>query len=365
MPLATDILPRLLNRHDLTRDQAAWAMTRIVNGDLTAVQIAAFATALRTKGETPTELTGLLDALHAAALPVDIPGPTADIAGTGGDRTGAVNISTMAAVIAAATGITVVKHGGRAATSTTPGAADLVEHLGITLDLSPAAAARVAARAGITFLHAPRYNPGLRHAAGARRDLGVPTVFNLLGPLINPARPRHQVIGVADPRTAPLIADVLAARGTHALVVHGDDGLDKLTTTTTSRIWKIRNGTVTTTVLDPTGLGLPRATPADLRGTTPAGNAATFTALLDGRPGPIRDIVLLNAAALLTTVDDRTLTDALTACVNAVDTGAARTTLHRWVTAGRTAEKPATTLSNPAPAVRHDHTTTDHPRSPR
>jgi anthranilate phosphoribosyltransferase len=354
MPLSTDILPRLLQRHDLTRDQAAWAMTRIVNGETTPAQIAAFATALRTKGETATEITGLLDALHTSTRPVHIPGPTADIAGTGGDRTGAVNISTMAALTAAATGITIVKHGGRAATSTTPGAADLVEHLGITLDLTPAAAAEVAARAGITFLYGPRYNPGLRHAATVRRDLGVPTVFNLLGPLTNPATPRHQVIGVADPRLAPLIADVLATRGSHALatrgshalVVRGDDGLDKLTTTTTSRIWTVRNGTVTTAVLDPTTLGLPRAAPADLRGTTPAGNAATLTALLAGATGPIRDVVLLNAAAILTAVDGRPLPDALTQCANAIDSGAARATLDRWITASR--DLTATSFQAPA-----------------
>lgn len=333
MPLSKEILPRLLRRHDLTRDQAAWAMTRIVNGELTPVQVAGFAAALRTKGETAAEIAGLVAALQSSALPVDIPGPVVDIAGTGGDGLGAINISTMAAVVAAGAGVTVVKHGGRAASSTTSGAADLVEHLGVRLDLDPVAAARVAARAGITFLFGPRYNPGLRHAASVRRDLGVPTVFNILGPLINPAFPRHQVVGVADARMAPLVADVLAARGIQALVVRGDDGLDKLTTTTTSCVWTVRDGRVAASSLDPAGLGLARATLTDLRGGSAAQNAETFTALLDGQTGPVRDVVLLNAAAMLVAVDAVSFPDALAVCAAAVDSGAARETLTRWVRA--------------------------------
>ncbi|GAA2910143.1 anthranilate phosphoribosyltransferase 1 [Actinoplanes cyaneus] len=335
MPLSDVILPRLLRRENLTRDEAAWAMTRIVNGEVSPVQVAGFAAALRTKGETTDEISGLVAALQASALPVGVAGPVVDIAGTGGDGLGAVNISTMAAVVAAGTGVRVVKHGGRAASSGTAGAADLVEQLGVRLELGPRAAARVADAAGITFLFGPRFNPGLRHAAAVRRELGVPTVFNVLGPLINPARPRHQVVGVADARMAPLIAGVLAARGGHALVVRGDDGLDKLTTTTTSHVWTVRDGVVGASVLDPATLGLPRARPADLRGATPECNAATFTALLDGQPGPVRDVVLLNAAAMLVAVDGRGFAAALACCVRAVDSGAARATLDRWVRASR------------------------------
>ncbi|GLW30560.1 anthranilate phosphoribosyltransferase [Actinoplanes regularis] len=331
MPLSKTILPALLQRRDLTSAEAAWAMTRIVNGELTAAQVAGFAAALRTKGETADEIRGLVDALRASAVPVTIPGPVVDIAGTGGDGTGAVNISTMAAVVAAATGVTVVKHGGRAASSATCGAADLVEHLGVRLDLSPARAARVAARAGLTFLFGPRYNPGLRHAAAVRRDLRVPTVFNILGPLINPAAPQYQVVGVADARMAPLIADVLAARGGQALVVRGDDGLDKLTTTTTSRVWTVRAGTVTASTLDPLEFGFDRAAPSDLRGGSAAGNALVFQAVLAGRRGPVRDVVLLNAAAMLVAVDGRSFPDAIGTCARAVDSGAARATLKRWI----------------------------------
>ncbi|MFI1992067.1 anthranilate phosphoribosyltransferase [Actinoplanes sp. NPDC020271] len=337
MPLSKTILPRLLRRENLTRDEAAWAMTRIVNGELSPVQVAGFAAALRTKGETAAEIDGLVSALQASALPVDIPGPVVDIAGTGGDGLGAINISTMAAVVAAATGVTVVKHGGRAASSATSGAADLVEHLGVRLDLGPEAAARVAGAAGITFLFGPRFNPGLRHAAAVRRDLGVPTVFNVLGPLINPARPRHQVVGVADARMAPLVADVLAARGSQALVVRGDDGLDKVTTVTTSRVWTVRDGVVAESVLDPVALGLPRAAPEQLRGGSAARNAATFVELLDGCGGPVRDVVLLNAAAMLVAVGAGGVGfgEAVACCGRAVDSGAARATLGRWVEASR------------------------------
>ena len=215
-------------------------MGRIVAGEATDVQTAALLTALRAKGETAAEVAGFVEALQISCVRVDVPGVTADIAGTGGDGTGAVNISTMAAIVAAATGVTMVKHGGRASSSTTAGAADLVEELGVTL--TPEDPARVAAEAGITFLFAPRHNPGLRHAAAVRCDLGVPTVFNILGPLINPALPRFQVVGVADARMAPVIAGALAAGGRSALVVRGDDGLDKLTTTTTSKVWTVRDG---------------------------------------------------------------------------------------------------------------------------
>ncbi|GLH96578.1 anthranilate phosphoribosyltransferase 1 [Phytohabitans aurantiacus] len=337
------LLSSLLDRRDLTSAETAWAMSQIVSGEASPVRVAGFATALRAKGETAAEVEGLVAALRASAARVAIPGTTADIAGTGGDRTGAANISTVAAIVAASTGVTVVKHGGRAASSTTGGAADLVEYLGVPLELTPAQAARVAAEAGITFLFAPMFNSGLRHAATVRRQLGVPTVFNILGPLINPAAPAHQVIGVADARMAPVIAEMVAAGGRSALVVRGDDGLDKLTTVTTSRVWTVHDGVMTRTVLDPRELGLSRPDPAALRGGDAAANARIAHAVLDGRPGPIRDVVLLNAAAVLVAASPHrpSLVDALATamvrCAEAVDSGAARATLARWVAAGRSA----------------------------
>ncbi|XVU30114.1 anthranilate phosphoribosyltransferase [Actinoplanes sp. CA-054009] len=335
------VLSCLLGRGDLTSAQTAWVMNQIISGAATPAQMAGFMTALRAKGETPAEVSGLVTALRAHATEVTVAGPTVDIAGTGGDGTGAVNVSTMAAVVAAATGVTVVKHGGRSASSSTAGAADLVEHLGIPLDLTPRQAARTAAEAGITFLFAPRFNTGLRHASSVRRELGVPTVFNLLGPLINPADPPCQVVGVADARMAPVVAGVLAAHGRSALVVRGDDGLDKLTTSTTSQVWTVRAGTVTTTRLDARDLGFPRARPAALRGGGAAGNATILRAVVSGEPGPVRDVVILNAAAALVAAagPDAPLLEQFAAaaarCAEAVDSGAAAATLTRWITVSR------------------------------
>ena len=348
------VLTALLGGRDLTRAEAGWAMREVIGGRATSAQIAGFLIGLRAKGETAAELDALVSALHEESVTVTIPGPTVDIAGTGGDGTGAVNISTMAAIVAAATGVTVVKHGGRAASSSTAGSADVLEHLGVRLELTGDQAARLAAEAGITFLFAPAFSPGLRHATTVRRQLAVPTVFNVLGPLINPARPVHQVVGVADATLAPVVAAALAARGRSALIVRGDDGLDNLTTTTTSRVWVPHKGGVTTVTVDPGEFGIARADPADLRGGDAPGNARIVRALLAGRPGPVRDVVLLNAAAVLTvaSMSERAAADhatgaeqcaafpehlaaALVRCAEAIDTGSARTTLDRWVSAGR------------------------------
>jgi anthranilate phosphoribosyltransferase len=331
------ILEGLVRGHQLSTADAGRVMRRIVRGEATTARIAGLLTALRAKGETSAELTGFVEALQESAVRVDIPGRTVDIAGTGGDGTGAVNVSTMAAIVAAATGVTVVKHGGRSASSTTGGAADLVEHLGIPLDLTPDQAKQAAGYAGVVFLFGPRFNPGLRHAIDARKSIGIPTVFNTLGPLINPADPQYRVVGVADARMAPVIAEVLAARGRTGLVVRGRDGLDKLTTVTTSDVWIVRDGAISTTELDPCELGLRPAEPADLRGGTAADNAHIFHALLDGRTGPIRDLVLLNAAAVVTATGltqeplAEQLRRAMTRCATAVDNGSASATLHRLV----------------------------------
>ncbi|WP_152362304.1 anthranilate phosphoribosyltransferase [Microlunatus speluncae] len=334
-PTWPTVLNHLMVGDQLTRTAAGRAMARIVRGEITTAQLAAFVTALRSRGETAAELAGFVDALLAAAVPISIPGTTVDIAGTGGDGTGAVNISTMAAIVAAAAGATVVKHGGRSASSRTAGAADLAEALGIGLDLTPSAAARVAAEVGLVFLFAPRYNPGLRHAVDARRDLGVPTVFNLLAPLINPARPTGQVIGVADARMVPVIAETLAELGRSGLVVRGRDGLDKLTTVTCSDVWVVRPGSVSTTNLDPRELGLPVAEPADLAGGRVAHNARIARSLLTGDRGPVRDVVLLNAAAVLIAADPQPsslaeqLAGAVSRCAEAIDSGAARARLRQ------------------------------------
>ena len=293
-----EVLAALVAREDLSADQAAWAMGEILAGEATPAQIAGFAVALRAKGETIEEVTGLVEAMYAARTPISIPGRLLDVVGTGGDRSMSVNISTMAAIVAAGAGAKVVKHGNRSASSQS-GSADVLEALGIRLDLSPARVAEVAEEAGITFCFAAAFNPALRHTAVPRRELGIGTTFNFLGPLANPTRPAAQAIGCADSRMAPVMAGVFAARGADAWVFRGDDGLDELTTTTTSSVWIVHEGQVTTATVDPRDLGLATSTPEELRGGDTAHNADVVRRMLAGEEGPVRDAVLLNAAAAL------------------------------------------------------------------
>src|SRR5690349_19763340 len=274
-------------------------MAEIMEGAATPVQIAGFGVALRIKGETPGELGGLAQAMLDRATPLRLDGPLTDLVGTGGDGARTVNISTMGAVVAAAAGARMAKHGNRAASSAS-GAADVLEALGVAIDLPPAATERLMAETGIVFLFAPLHHPALRHTAVPRRELGVPTVFNFLGPVANPARPRSQAVGVADPRMGPVLAGVLAGRGSSALVFHGDDGLDELTTTAPSTVWVVHGGAVSQTRFDPADIGIARSTPEDLRGGDPAHNAGVARAVVSGQQaGPVRETVLLNAAAAL------------------------------------------------------------------
>ncbi len=333
-----DVLTSLVARTDLTVDQTAWAMGEILSGAATPVQIAGFAVALRSKGETVEEMQGLVDAMYAHATPFEVAGRTLDIVGTGGDRSFSVNISTMAAIVAAGAGVTVVKHGNRSASSKA-GSADVLELLGIRLDLPAAAVGRVAVEAGITFCFAAAFHPALRHAAVARSELGIGTTFNFLGPIANPAQPAAQAIGCADLRMAPVMAGVFARRGVDAWVFRGDDGLDELTTTTTSRIWTVRAGQVVEESLDPSRLGIARGTAEGLRGQDAAYNAEVVRRLLAGEKGPVRDAVLLNAGAALAVHadEDGSLEDRLAAglvrATEALDSGSAAATLERWVAA--------------------------------
>ncbi|WP_328525094.1 anthranilate phosphoribosyltransferase [Kribbella sp. NBC_00359] len=330
------LISALLAGSDLTAADTGWAMDQLVLGDASPAQISGFLIALRAKGETADEIGGLASVLRAHATPVRIAGPFVDIVGTGGDRTGAVNVSTMAAVVAASTGVTVVKHGGRAASSSAGGSADLVEHLGVPLDLSASDAARVAAEVGLTYLFAPRFNPALHQVAVVRRELAVPTAFNVLAPLLNPADPKHQLIGVANPRMLPVIAHALAQQGKSALVARGDDGLDKLTTTGLSRVWVVSGGSARQIVFDPRALGLRPSSLAELRGGDAAFNARVLRGLVDGERGPVRDVVLLNAAAALVTLELESgllleqLANCLERCRQAVDSGRTAATLERW-----------------------------------
>ena len=335
-----EVLSRLTAGRDLTAAEASWAMEEILNGEATPVQIAGFAVGLRTKGESVAELTGLVDTMYAHARVLDLPGRWLDVVGTGGDRSMSVNISTMAALVSAGAGARVAKHGNRSASSQA-GAADVLEVLGVRLDLSPEQVARVAEDAGITFCFAPAFHPALRHAAVPRRELAIATVFNFLGPLANPARPAAQAIGCADPRMAPLMAGVFAARGVSAWVFRGDDGLDELTTTTTSQVWAVADGQVTHFEVDPQRLGLRSATAADLRGGDVTANAEVVRTLVDGGRGPVRDAVVLNAGAALAVYAEAggdpldALATGIAAAQEALDSGAARATLDRWVATSR------------------------------
>jgi anthranilate phosphoribosyltransferase len=343
------LLAALLRGEELSTADTAWAMGEIMSAAATPVQIAGFAVALRAKGETPAELAGLVDTMLTNAVPVELPASSrgaVDIVGTGGDRAHTVNISTMTAMVVAGAGVPVVKHGNRAASSSC-GAADLLEFLGIPLDLGPDGVARCVTEVGIGFCFAPRFHPGLRHAAATRREIGVPTAFNFLGPLTNPARPGAGAVGCFDARMAPVMAAVYADRGDTVLVMRGEDGLDEFSTAAPTRIWQAREGRVTESVVDATDLGVPRSAVGDLRGGDVALNAGVTHRLLAGETGPVRDAVLVNAAAALLAHsggvadgDDLTtgLREHLGRAAESVDSGAAGRVLDRWIEVAKVAK---------------------------
>lgn len=341
------ILRRLLSGEALTAGEAAWAMNEIMEGAASPAQIAGFGIALRAKGETPEEMSGISSAMLARALPISVPGPVTDLVGTGGDGAHTVNISTMATIVAAASGVRMVKHGNRAASSSC-GAADVLEALGVVIDLAPDASEALFAEVGVAFLFASLYHPSFRHAGPVRKDLGVPTFFNYLGPLTNPARPGSTAVGIADPRMGPVLAGTLAERGNSALVFHGG-GLDELTTTGPSTVWLVSGGTVTATEFDPVTVGLARVTVDDLRGGNAEYNAGVARSLLAGDKGPVREVVLLNAAAAIAASEGlpfaagdstaaadglaKALADGVARAAQAVDSGAAAGLLQRWTAA--------------------------------
>ncbi len=330
------VIARLIRAEDLGAADTEWVMDRVLSAEATPAQLAGFLVALRAKGETPAEVAGLAAAMLRHARRVEVPGPAVDVVGTGGDQAHTVNISTMAAVVVAAAGVPVVKHGNRAASSAC-GAADVLEALGVEIDLPPDAVAACVGEIGIGFCFAPVFHPAMRHTGGVRRELGVPTAMNVLGPLTNPAQPPAGLVGCAERRLAPVLAEVFARRGASVLVVRGDDGLDELTTTTTSTVWVAAGGEVRTESLDPTGLGVAPARREDLRGGDPAVNATAFRALLAGVAGPVRDAVLLNAAGALVAFDGppahlaAAFPGALARAAAAIDGGAAEELLARWV----------------------------------
>jgi anthranilate phosphoribosyltransferase len=340
-PTWPSIFSSLLARTDLSTGQSRWAMDTIMAGEASHAQIAGFLVALRAKGESVDELIGLVQAMLARAHRIEVSGPTLDIVGTGGDGLNTLNISTMSSLVAVGAGATVVKHGNRGASSAS-GAADVIEELGVRLDLSPAEVAATAERAGITFCFAQVFHPSMKHVAVPRRELGIPTTFNFLGPLSNPAGVSAQALGCADARMAPLMAGVLAARGVRALVFRGDDGRDKLTTSGSSTVWEVRDGAVEAHEVHPADFGL-EIVPVDaLRGTDATGNAGVVRSVLRGDTGPVRDAVVLNAAAGLVALDGEArgplvgrIRAAMERAAESIDSGAAADVLDRWVEVSR------------------------------
>jgi anthranilate phosphoribosyltransferase len=329
-----DVLARLLRREDLPAELAGAAMAQILKGDAADAQIAAFAIAMRAKGETPEELAALVRAMLEVGDKVVLPagGPVVDTCGTGGDRAGTVNVSTMAAIVTAAAGVRVAKHGGRAASSKC-GSVDVLETLGVVIDLGPAGVERCVNEVGIGFCFAQRFHPAMRFAAPVRAQLGVPTTFNFLGPLANPAGADRRTVGVSDPVMAERVVRTLGELGVErALVFHGHDGLDELTVTTTSTVHELLDGTVRVYDVDPTDYGIPHAEPGALAGGDAAGNAAATHQVFAGGRGPVRDIVTLNAAAALLAggaVDDLGAGVELARAV--IDDGRAAATLEAFV----------------------------------
>lgn len=347
-PTWPNVLGRLVAKQDLDRSQAKWAMQQIMSGESSDAEIAAFMLALRSKGETVEELAGLVDVMLSHAVLLDTGNDAVDIVGTGGDLVGTVNVSSMAAILTSASGIPVLKHGSRSASGKT-GSSEMLEVLGIRLDLTPQEVSEVFRQVGITFFFAPVFHPAMRHVAPIRKQLGIPTTFNFLGPLANPAQPIATSLGVANPTIAPLMAQELAERGRFGLVFRGDDGLDELTTTTTSRIWLVTPEGVQENSLNPADFRLKTARSDDLLGGDAQYNAQIardlFAGKTSGQLGAVRDIVILNAAGGVVayqaaqnpqlasaSIKDR-FQKAIEIVTTSLDSGAAASKLESWVAA--------------------------------
>lgn len=338
-----DILMRLSFDEDLDGADTAWMLDEVFNGRATDAQLGAFLMGMQTKGATAPEVNGMVETMLAHAEPLDIPGRSVDIVGTGGDKANTVNISTMAALVIAGAGLRVVKHGSRASSSTT-GSSDVLAALGVNLDLEPQRVAEVVDEVGITFCFALKFHPAMRFAAPVRKELGIPTIFNVLGPLTNPAQPAVSAIGASSAALAPVMAQVLAMRGRSGMVFRNEDGLDELAATAPTRVWDVRGGVVTESVIDAAAdLGLRPIQIEALRGGEANENAAVVRSVLAGASGPVRETVIANAALAIAAdgtlpgTDDEDLVKrvraGMAAAANAIDSGAADATLQRWAKA--------------------------------
>lgn len=334
----TPLLEKLVRHEDLTTDEAAAAMRDVMAGQAPPAALGALLSALAMKGERPAEIVGFAQTMREHAVPLSAPpGDVFDTCGTGGDRSGTFNISSAAALVVAACGVTVAKHGNRSVSSRC-GSADVFEQLGVNVAAPPAVVERSLHDANIAFFFAPTFHPSMKHAAQTRRDLGIRTAFNLLGPLTNPAGARRQLVGVPRSELTELLARSLLLLGSErAWVVHGADGIDELSTTGYTKVAECREGTVNTFYVHPADFGMSKSTPADLKGGDAAENARIVRAVLEGKPGPARDVVLLNAgAALFIAGRAATVRDGITRAAAAIDSGAARDTLDKMVRCSNT-----------------------------
>ena len=328
-----ELLQKVMRRQDLTSEESASAMDAIIDGRARPAQVAGLLVGLAMKGERPDEIVGFARSMRARAVKIAVPaGCLVDLCGTGGDGAGTFNISTVAALVVASCGVAVAKHGNRSVSSKC-GSADVLDALGVNVSAPPAVVERCLCELGLAFLFAPVFHPSMRNAADVRRDLGVRTAFNLLGPLTNPAAPKRQLVGVPKPELTEPIARALALLGSErAWVVHGADGLDEISTTGYTKISECRGGTVNTFYLHPAEVGLPQAAPAALVGGDAAANARIALDVLGGARGPCRDIVLLNAGAVLFLAGAAaSVRDGIAGAASAIDTGAARGVLNRLV----------------------------------
>ena len=329
----------VVSGHSLNSEQATEVMQEIMEGEATPAQLGAFLTALRLKGEATEEIAGMAAVMREKALRVNVAGPLLDVVGTGGDGKNTFNISTAAAFVAAACGVKVAKHGNRAASSTC-GTADVLEALGVKLELSPDGVARCIDEAGMGFMFAPAFHPSMRYAGPVRREIGIRTVFNILGPLTNPARAQYMLLGVAYQQLGGLMAEALSLLDIqHALVVHGEDGMDELTLAGASTVWEVKDGAVTNWTIDVATTGLSPAATHALKGGNATENAAAMRRLFQGETGPLRDAVLLNSAAALLAADRvANLNDGITTAAQAIDSGNALSRVDALVEVSQQAE---------------------------
>ena len=322
----------VVSGHSLTREQATEVMQEIMEGEATPAQLGAFLTALRLKGESTEEIAGMAAVMREKALRVNAPGPLLDVVGTGGDGKNTFNISTASAFVAAACGARVAKHGNRAASSSC-GAADVLEALGVKIELSPEGVAQCIDQAGMGFMLAQAFHPSMRYAAPVRREIGIRTIFNILGPLTNPARAQCMLLGVAYQQLGGLMAEALSLLDIqHALVVHGEDGMDEITLSGASTVWEVKEGAVNQWTINVGDTGLSRATTEELKGGSADENAAAMRRLFQGEGGPLRDAVLINSGAALLAADRAgSLEEGITMAAQAIDSGEALARIDKLV----------------------------------